>query len=274
MHTIFRKLLTLLLCAIMVVSIFAACGKSPADDPVDPTYDHSLTSGVIVLNAGAILSIRYDVQGNVDGISGDNDHGLVIMDGYTGYEGSAVTDVIKKLIELSAAKEALTEDISTVLIKISSGNVFNSEEKRNELVKVAQDALTQVSSKAIPMIIDEENLTGEGYLTLATVKSLLMNKLGVEKFDAFYGDTLPANNYYVVTVELDGVQSSYTIDAYHGFIAVATAEDLLGNTEEDFEDEEEFEEEEEYEDDTDFAEDPVGNKPVAEEENDIEIPIG
>lgn len=268
MRTIFRKLLTLVVCAIMVVSVFAACGKSPANDPVDPTYDHSLTSGVIVLNTGAVLSIRYDVQGNVDGISGDNDHGLVVMDGYTGYEGSAVTDVIKKLIELSAAKEALTEDISTVLIKISSGNVFNSEEKRNALVKVAQDALTQVSSKAIPMIIDEENLTGEGYLTLATVKTLIMNNLGVDKFDAFYGDTLPTNNFYVVTVEIAGVQSSYTIDAYNGFISIATQEDLLGDIEEDLESE--FEEEE-Y---TEFVEETVANKPVVEEAGDIEIPIG
>lgn len=274
MDTTLKKLLVLALCAAMLLSILAACGKSHENDDGDQAaIDDTVTSGNIVLTTGAVFNIRYDTMGNVTSISGDNDFGLSIMEAYTDYEEKAVTDVIKKLIELSAEKKIITEDISTILIQIASGTVFNSEEKRNALFNAAQEALTTVGSKATPMVIDDDNLTGEGYLTLATVKSLLMNKLGVEKFDAFYGDTLPTNNYYVVTVELDGVQSSYTIDAYHGFIAVATAEDLLGNTEEDFEDEEEFEEEE-YEDDTDFVEDPVGNKPVTEEENDIEIPIG
>lgn len=265
MRTTFKKLLALAVCAAMIVGIFAACGKSPDKDNTTPDIkDYGEASGVIVLTTGAVFSIRYDAQSNVDGISGDNDLGLSIMEDYTDYEGKAVTDVIKKLIDLSAKKEALNEEIYTVLMKISSGTVFNSEEKRNELVKAAQDALTEAGSKAIPMVIDDSNLTGEGYLNLATVKTLIMNMLGVDKFDAFYGDTLPTNNFYVVTVELDGVQSSYTIDAYNGFISIATQEELLGDTEENVDSE--FEENE-------LVEDEFEEEPVVEEEGDIEIPL-
>lgn len=263
MRTTLKKLLALTVCAVMILSTLVACGKPPVevDETPETTRDYSAVSGVIVLNTGAIFSIRYDVSGNVSNITGDNDFGLVVMEDYKDFEGKAVTDVIKKLVELSAKEEALTEDISTVLVKIASGNVFDSEEKRNDLIKVAQDALTEAKSYAIPMIIDEENLTGEGYLTLATAKTLLMNKLGVDKFDAFYGDTLPINNYYLVTVELGNVQYSYTIDIYNGFISIASQEDLLGDTSEP----DEFMEEETIEEEhTEFVEETLAGADVVD----------
>ena len=265
MRTTLKKLLALALSVMMIVGVFVACGGE--ETPKTTPDEFPATSGIITVNTGALVSIRYDVLGNTDGIIGDNDLGLAIAEEYTDYEGKPVADVIKKLISLSAEKKALNEDISTVLIKIASGTVFQSEEKRNELVKAAQEALDEVKSKAIPMLIDEENLTGEGYLTLSTVKKLLMNKHGVEKFDAFYGDTLPNNNFYLVTVEIDGVQYSYTIDAFNGFISVASQEDLLGDMEEDIDEEEETEP---VEDDYTV---PEGDEPVDEEPGDIEIPI-
>lgn len=269
MRTTMKKLLALAVCAIMVVGVFAACGKKPADETPDtPKYDLNATSGVIVINAGAIFSIRYNTVGEVDGITGDNDAGVIIMEEYTDYEGKATTEVIKELIGLSAEEEALTENITTLLMKITSGTVFNTDELRETLVKAAQEALTEVGSKAIPWVIDEENLTGEGYLTLATVKTLIMNHMGVDKFDAFYGDTLPSNYSYIVTVEIDGVQTSYSVDAFYGFISIATQEELLGDTAED-----EYMGDEPYVEPSEFEEDPIPEEPVQEEDGDIEIPI-
>lgn len=269
MRTTMKKILALAMCAVMIMGILAACGKKPADKtPSTPNYDLNATSGVIVINTGAIFSIRYNTIGEVDGITGDNDAGVLIMEKYNDYEGKATTDVIKKLIALSAEEEALTENITTLLMKITSGTVFNTEELRETLVKAAQEALTEVGSKAIPWVIDEENLTGEGYLTLATVKTLIMNHMGVDKFDAFYGDTMPTNNVYVVTVEIDSVQTSYSIDAYYGFISIATQEELLGDSSEDI-----YTGDEPYVEPTEFEEDPAPEEPVQEEEGDIDIPI-
>lgn len=266
MRTTLKKLLSLAVCVAMVVSIFAACGKSPENDnDIPDETDYIATSGVIVLTTGAVFSIRYDTQGNVDSIFGNNDLGLSIAEAYDDYNGKTVTDVIKQLINLSAENKALTEDISTILMNITSAAVFSSEEACSQLVTAAQEALTEAGSVAVPMVIDEDNLTGEGYLTLATVKTLIMNKLGVEKFDAFYGDTLPTNNYYVVTVELDGVQTSYTVDAYYGFISIATQEDLVGDAEN-------TEFDSEHQDDN-IPEDSLDEEPVVEQDGDIDIPI-
>ena len=262
-----KKILALVLSIVMLLGIFTACGKEEVADPDTPNYTNTATSGVIVVNTGAVFSVRYDTIGNVSGISGDNDQGMLLMEKYTDYEGKATADVIKELVKLSADEKILTDEISTLILKITSGTVFSSDESRDALIKAVQEALTEAGSKAIPMILDDDNLTGEGYLTLATVKTLLMNKLGIDKFDAFYGDTLPLNNYYIVTIELDGVQTSYSIDAYNGFISIATQEELLGDAEAP-QDEEVMPDYTEYIDE-DISED----DPVQEEDGDIEIPI-
>ena len=106
-----KKILALVLSIVMLLGIFTACGKKN-NTPVTPNYEDATTSGVILLNTGALFSIRYDVTGNVDGISGDNDLGVVIMETYTDYEGKATTEVIKELIEVSKGKTliAVTHD--------------------------------------------------------------------------------------------------------------------------------------------------------------------
>lgn len=265
-----KKFLALALCAVMVLGLFAACKKAPAkgDSSVDPTEERN-TSGIVVLNAGAIFSIRYDLEGTVDSITGDNDYGVAIVEDYTDFEGKTCGDVIKELIILSAEEEALTEEVSTVMINVVNSDYYSKEKNHDELLGPAQEGLDDVKSAAILMIIDESNLTGEGYLTMATVKQLLINKLGIDKFDAFYGDTTPRNNYYVITIELDGVQYSYTIDAYYGAISVATREDLLDSP-----DDEPQTEATEETSPTEFQEEVAPTIPAANvEEGDIEVPI-
>lgn len=279
MHTKFKRFLALALCLVMAVSILAACGnkeesgsKSSADEKQQSSgsnYLDNIISGNIVLNAGAIFDIRYNTQGTVDNIVGDNDVALSIMEDFSEYKEKAVADVMKDLIVASAKKDALTEEISTLLIRIESGNVFDGKDARAKLEKAAQEALKKAKSPAIVMIVDSENFTGEGYLNLATIKELILNELGVDKFDEFYGDTLPTNNYYLVTAEVDGIQYAYMVEAFNGTISIASQEDLLGNPDEDLGDE--------------FIDEDLGDSyeedesndvpPASEEDGDIEIPI-
>ena len=227
--TTLKKLLSLLVSVAMLVCVLAGCGsKDPQQtDPIQ-TVD-PIPAGMVVLSTEASVKISYDADGMVLDITGMNDHGIVLADTYTEYLGKSCATVVNELILAADAAGNLNDSVKNIVIKQAVGSALPGSLFLETLATEAESALLQTNSSAKITLIDETGLDEEGYINIDTVKALLLNQLGGETYDEFYGDSTPHNDYYIFTVVVNGIESSHTVDAVTGLIADATEEDLLGD---------------------------------------------
>lgn len=233
--TTVKKLLAALLSAVLLLCALAGCSSEPASqtDPAGETQSISdpIPVGMLVLSTEASLKISYDADGMVLDVVGMNDHGIVLADSYTNYLGKSCADVVKELIAAAADAGHLRTSVKNIVIKLAVGSSQPGSHFLDTLETEAKTAAEAVGSAAAVTVIDTTMLDENGYINLDTAKALLMNQLGVTALDAYYGSDAPTGDCYICTVEVDGVESSYSIDAVTGLIADATEEELMGDSE-------------------------------------------
>ena len=260
-----KKILTILMVAAMLVCALAGCGKTdaPAQDPTG-NVETAGPAGMLVLSTEASVKITYDSDAMVTELEGINDYGIILVDEYAGFEGKSCADVVKDLINAAVNAGNLSPDIKNVVIKLAVGSAKPGTNFLERVSAEAQNALTAAGSASKLVVIDETGLDEDGYINLDNAKVLLMNHLGVEKLDAYYGSTTPSNDLYICTVEAGGEESSWTIDAVTGLISEATEEELMSEPEE-IETSEEYDYFGEEEAAASEAEQDVATEPVIED---------
>lgn len=286
-----KKLFSVCLACAMTVCLLAACGKAPATQaPTEttiPVIKTPTTVGMLVLNVGASVYINFDADGMVLQMEGINEGGRQLADNGE-YMGKSCATAAKELVEAAVKAGYLTASVKNIVIKQSIRSQLPGEFFLETIENEVKTAAAAAGSTAAVTVIREDGLDGNGYLTLATVKTLLCNELGVEQLDKYYGDRVPNDGIFICTVEIAGVQSYHKIDAVTGQITEATEEELLGDP---YGDDESFEDdithEEFFEEETIYVEEiiepeetvPEGTEPtvpntgVEEEDGDIDIDI-
>lgn len=244
--TAVKKLFALLLGAALLVCALAGCSNDTAaqTDPSQTVID-SVPAGMLVLSTDAAVKISYDADGMVLDVTGMNDHGIVLADNYTDYLGKSCSTVVKELIFAASDAGNLSSSVKNIVIKQAVGSALPGSLFLETIATEAENAAAEAGSSAVVTLIDETGLDESGYINLDTVKALLANQLGVETLDAYYGSESPTGDSYICTVEANGIESSYSIDAVTGLIADATDEELLGSSDV-YEDTEYYDYEEEY----------------------------
>lgn len=255
-----KKLLSLLLTAVMFLGLLAGCGNNSdsSDSSTETTgaaVSEPIAAGMLVLSTDASVKITYDADALVLNVSSLNDNGVVLSDLYTDYLGKSVTTVVEELLRLGEKQDYLTDNVKNVIIKSAFGSSLPGTSFLDNISLTVQNTLDDLGSAAVITLIDQTGLTEDGYISLDIAKKLLANQLGVAEFDTYYGNDAISSDCYICTVEISGEQYSYTINAVTGLIADATEEELLGNPEDSltkeeyeqvYEGEEEFFYEEEY----------------------------
>ena len=229
-----KKLLAICLAGVMALCLLAGCGNEPATQ-TGPATKEPVPAGILILSAGASLSISYDADGAVLDIYGNNNPGIVLAGKYTDYSDKTCAAVAKDLIAAAAGAGYLSAEVKNIVIKQSLHSQLPGSDFLETVEAEVKTAAEAASSAAVITVIDETMLDERGYINLDTAKALLCNELGVEKLDKYYGDAAPFDGSYICTVEIAGVQTSHNIDAVTGLIAEATEEELLGNPDEDIE---------------------------------------
>lgn len=254
-----KKIFALILSVVLVLGLMAGCGNEPAKQ-TDPVIQNSHPAGVLVLSAGAAISITYDADGLVLEVAGASDLGDALLKDYAGYMGKTCATAVKELIESAAAADYLNADTKNIVIKPSIHSEFPGSNFMETIETEVKTAAEAAGSKAVITVVDESKQDENGYINLETAKALLCNELGVEKLDQYYGADAPSDGVYICTAEIDGEQTYHHIDAVTGLIQDATDEELLGEPT-DPTDPEETEHEDE-------------DVPVEENaEDDIEVPV-
>lgn len=214
------KILALLLCAVMLLGL-CACGTE-GGDATNGTVEHTAPAGKFILSCGAAFEVVYDDDGLVISVAGLNDPGIIIASGDEDYLGKTCADVAAELIQV--CKDEKYMDVAKNIV-FKQGE--NSQLPGTHFLEGIAEAIEKTAGEggAKLTVVEEAALSEDGYLPLEIAKQLLLNYLGVEKFDDFRGGTELVEERYVVTVEFSGDFGSYTIDAVTGEIALADEED-------------------------------------------------
>lgn len=227
--TTFKRMLAALLVAVMALCVLTGCNKEP--EQTEPqNIGTPLPVGMFVLTAGASVNVSYDVDGLVVKIDGNNENGINLSDAYTDYLGKPCADAAKELI-LAASKGAyLTANTRNIVIKQVIGATLPGSHFLETIENAVKDAAAEVKSNAVITLIDSEKMDENGYINLETAQVLLCNELGVEKLDAYYGQSTPTDDHYICTAEVGGKQTHHSVDAVTGIIATPTNAELMGES--------------------------------------------
>lgn len=221
-----KKLLALVLGAVMLLGLLAGCGETTPNKPNEtkaPVSQVPTLTGMLVLSANATFKISYDQDGMVMEIAGNNEDSSAILAEYD-YNGKSCSTVVKELIA-ATAKATLLRETNNIVLKLAVGSQLPSETFFDGLAKDAADAAAENASSAYVVAIGLDGLDESGYINADFAQKLLANHLGVTAFDSYNGDTEPRNDCYIVTVKAGEVAGTYSIDAVTGMISETEGEE-------------------------------------------------
>ena len=234
-----KKFFAALMCAALLLCSLAGCDDTPAGQPggttsgtgADSTTGNNTQTNSFVLAAKAALYISYDAEGMVLDILPMNDACIPLSEICNNYQGKPCADAAKDIMAFSAKEGLLGSDVKSIVIKHVDGSQLPDPNFLQNIASEVETAARTAHSDASVVLVEQHRLNKYGYLDLGIVKRLLLNHLGAEEFDQFYGGTRIYSDNYIVTVEVGGEGSSYRIDGLTGIIEPATEDDLLGNGE-------------------------------------------
>ena len=251
-----KKLLALVLSAVMLLGMLSGCGnETPKQTDPDNTSSVPTLAGMLVLSTAASFKITYDSEGMVMDVTGANDDGTMLANKYECL-GKSCSTVVKELIAASGEAGKLSGDVKNIVLKLAVGSTLPTELFLDVLTGDAETAAKEAGSSAVVTAIGLDGLDADGYINYESAQLLLCNQLGAEKFDSIHGDTAPHNDIYLLTVTIGDVQSSHNIDAITGLITEASDEEPT--------------------DDSGYTEDttPAPDEDLPEEsEKDIDVPV-
>lgn len=226
-----KKIIALLLVAVMAMGVFAACGKDSGNDT--PTHAEGFenmqtpeAAGSLLINAAATLSITYGADGLVLNMEGINDDGVELVQMYAEeHFGSSCTDVVNQVV-IDCVQKNYMFDTNYVVIKQNKGSALPGTNFLDSVESAAQRALDTVESKAALVLITEENVSEEGYIDLVTTKVLVEKYLGIEKLDGFDGTDKPIDGMYAFDVTYDDMEERVSVDAITGAVSQGVITEL------------------------------------------------
>lgn len=233
-----KKLLALLLAAVMVLGVFAACGKESGDDatPSTPNYEkveNPDTAGTLTVYAAAAVKVSYGADGLVLSLEGLNDDGKYLEETYAQeLFGSSCTDAVNQIIKESVMKNFMF-DTNYVVVKLNKGSALPGTSFLESVQSAAQRGLDTVASDAALVMVSEENLTEDGYIDLVTAKVLVEKFLGIDELDGFDGTDKPIDGMYAFDVTYGIMQEKVVMNAETGAVSQGAIEELEQTIEQD-----------------------------------------
>lgn len=219
-----KKIIALIIAALMLVGLFAGCGKTDADEQkgTTPTGEGSGISeteeaGSLVVTANACVSITYGTDGLVLKAEGLNEDGVDLLESYDEVTGYSCTELITQVIKDSAARMNLGY-LTYVAVKINKDAQTPGTNFMDSLESAAKKAVEEAAPNAKLIMIKQENLDADGNIDLATAKKLVEAYLEVEKVDGFDGTAKPVEGFYSFAVTYGEYEEAVRVNADTGAV--------------------------------------------------------
>lgn len=219
-----KKFLAMLMALVMVLGL-AACGqKGKQNSQQNVDTSNSRIVGMLVFSTEASLNISYNDQGMVLALEGTNAKGIALAEAFPDCVGMTCSDLVVELLKKSASENTLAEN---VILKQSFGSALPDADFLNTLVSKAQAAADEADIITNVIQIPAENLDENGYINVDAVKTILLNKLSLEK--AAILDCVPTpdiNGEYMLYVEDGEIVGTFMVNAVTGITRQLTEEEL------------------------------------------------
>jgi len=241
-----KKMLALLLSAIMIIGLLAACGDdiSKGDTKLPVGTDEgtqttapvtTFTTGELTVNAGAAFVITFDAQGlvlRIDGADERYKEFLEFLYDDSALVGTSCADAISEIIKSAGVKGYLAE-AGFVAIKQDHKAGLPDPAFLENVQRSAQSALDTAAPEVALVMITAEQLDANGMIGLPTAKVLVEKFLGVESLTNFDGTSEPINGVYSFTAGVDGREEQVLVNAVIGSVDYGVLEELIDETEPD-----------------------------------------
>lgn len=223
-----KKILTLLLAVVMALGVFSACGnQSGSEDTLPQSGGDNIHKpeivGSLTVYAAAAVKIFYGADGLVLDVKGLNADGEAMIEGFENqYFGNSCTDAVNQLIKDCVQKNLMFET-KYAAVKLDKDSALPGTSFLESIESATQRGLDAVESDATLVIINQENLTAEGYIDVVTAERLVRAYLGVDRLNFFDGPDHPVDGMYGFTVTYGMLTEKVIVNAEtgavsHGFI--------------------------------------------------------
>lgn len=219
-----KRFLAILMAVVMVLGL-AACGQKGAQNSQhNGDASNTRVVGMLVFSTDASLNISYNDQGTILALEGTNDEGITLAEAFPDCVGMTCGDLVAELIKKCASQNTLTEN---VILKQSFGSKLPGADFLNDLVSKAQAAADEANMTTNVIQIPAENLDENGYINVDTAKTILLNKLGLEKAAILDCVSTPdVNREYMLYVEDGEIAGTFMVNAVTGITRQLTEEEL------------------------------------------------
>lgn len=212
----FTRILALLLCSVLMLSLFAACGKEGASDQTGSKYDPTPV-GSFVVAYGATVQITYDAQGLSQRVEGADEKGKNVVSQYTDNEqyGMACGELVIDLLQKAENFGYISMEYGNVVIKVIREATLSNENFLQDIVKDAQEFV-----KDIPVIcVPAEDQDEKGYITADAARILLQQTLGLNSPETVRIVGEMTDQQYTFAAIVGGKQNTYSVHAVTGQVA-------------------------------------------------------
>jgi len=214
-----KKIIAVLMSALLLVGILAACGGNETTDPAGTTpVSNPLAAGMLVLHVNGAVNISYDADGLVLNVEGADENGSILAGEYENYLGKSCSETVCDLIGNSAVQGLVDEPLNYAMVKLAHGSSLPGATFIETIQKDAEAALAEVSTSAKLIVFTEENLDEDGYINLESAKTLLLAHLASDDFDVLEGSTTPSEGVYNFSITIGEMSGQFIVDAITGVV--------------------------------------------------------
>lgn len=240
-----KKILALLLSALMIISLLAACGddisKGDTKLPIGTeegtettTPVTAFTTGKLTVNAGAAFVITFDAEGLVLNVEGIDDRYKDFIDFL--YDDSALIglscgDAISEIIKNVGVKGYL-DDTGFVAIKQDHKSGLPDPAFLEGVQRAAENALNVAAPGVALVMITASQQDANGHIDLPTAKILVEKFLGVESLTNFDGTDKPVDGVYGFTASAGDREEQVLVNAVTGTVDYGELEEVIEEIEE------------------------------------------